>query len=95
MSMRKTHNAAFKVKVALEATKEEKTIAQIASEYEVHPNLIGQWKKHLVLELPSIFLDRRKKSDKENVKLVSELYRQIGQQKVEIDWLKKKFNSFG
>lgn len=94
MNMRKSHDAAFKSKVAFEAAKEEKTIAQLSSEYGVHPNQIGQWRKHLVLGLPSIFSDRRKKSDKESEELVSELYRQIGQQKVEIDWLKKKVNSF-
>lgn len=95
MNMRKKHDAAFKARVALEAAKEEKTFAQLSSEYSVHPNQIGQWKKQMVAELPSIFSDRRKKRDKESEELVSALYQQIGQQKVEIDWLKKKFNSIG
>jgi len=88
--MRKGHNGAFKAKVALEAIKEEKTLAQLSSEFEVHANQIGQWRKQLLNELPSLFSDRRKKQDREQEDLVSELYRQIGQLKVEVDWLKKK-----
>lgn len=78
--MRKNHDAAFKAKVALEAVKGEKTIAQIASEYGVHPNQIG------LEELPSIFSDRRKREEKEGPAEADELYRQIGQLKVELDW---------
>ena len=68
----------------------EKTIAELSSEYGVHSNQIRQWKKKLVEELPDIFSDRRKRSEKEGEELTSELYRQIGQLKVELDWLKKK-----
>jgi len=88
--MRKGHNGAFKAKVALEAIRGEKTLAQLSSEFEVHANQIGQWRKQLLNELPSLFSDRRKKQDREQEDLVSELYRQIGQLKVEVDWLKKK-----
>lgn len=93
--MRKKHDAAFKAKVALEAVKGEKTIAQIASEYGVHPNQIGQWKKRLLKELPSLFSDRRKREEKEGAAEADELYRQIGQLKVELDWLKKKSQLLG
>ena len=86
----KNHDSALKAKVALEAIKEEKTIAQLVSEYGVHPNQIGQSKKHLLEELPSLFSDKRKKADKEGEELKDELYKQIGQLKVEVDWLKKK-----
>jgi transposase len=75
----KNHDSAFKARVALEAIK-----------YSVHPNQIGQWRKHLLEELPSLFSDKRKKSDKEGEELKDELYKQIGQLKVEVDWLKKK-----
>ncbi len=88
--MRKKHDATFKARVALEAVKGEKTIAQIASEYSVHGNQIGQWKKRLLEELPSLFSDRRKREEKESEVEIDELYRQIGQLKVELDWLKKK-----
>ncbi|MDI6808365.1 MAG: transposase, partial [Candidatus Eisenbacteria bacterium] len=65
--MKRNHDAAFKAKVALEAVKGEKTIAQIASEYGVHPNQIGQWKKRVLEDLPSIFSDKRKREEKEGV----------------------------
>jgi transposase-like protein len=93
--VRRQHTASFKVKVALEAIKEEKTIAQLASEHQVHPNQIQQWRKRLLAELPNIFLDRRKKDEKDGEKLEAELYRQIGQLKVELDWIKKKSEFFG
>jgi transposase-like protein len=87
---RKAHDSAVKAKVALEAVKGEKTIAQLASEYGVHPNQIGQWKKKLLKELPGIFSDKRERQERGREELESELYRQIGQLKVEVEWLKKK-----
>jgi len=89
-NMRRGHDAAFKARVALEALKEEKTMAQLSSEFGVHVNQIRQWRQKLLDELPSLFSDRRKKKDKEGEELLSELYRQIGQLKVELEWLKKK-----
>jgi transposase len=88
--MRRQHDAAFKAKVALEAVKGEKTIAQISSEFSIHPNQIRQWRRHLLEVLPDLFSDRRKKADRERNELEDELYRQIGQLKVELEWLKKK-----
>ena len=94
-NIRKNHDSAFKAKVALEAIKGEKTMAQISSEYGVHVNQIGQWRKHLLTELPSLFSDKRKKVEKQNEELETELYKQIGQLKVELDWLKKKSQLLG
>ncbi len=91
-NIRKNHAAAYKAKVALEAVKGEKTIAQLSSKYGAHPNQIGQWKKRLLEELPTLFSDKRKKVEKDREELESELYRQIGQLKVELEWLKKKSN---
>jgi putative transposase len=65
-------------------------MAQIASEYGVHPNQIRQWRQKLLEELPQLFSDRRKCAEKDGEELQAELYRQIGQLKVELDWLKKK-----
>ena len=90
LGMRKTYDAAFKAKVALEAVKGEKTITQIASEFGVHPNQIRQWRAHLLDVLPEMFSQRRPQQEKSHDDLVAELYRQIGQLKVELDWLKKK-----
>ena len=89
-NIRRGHDGAFKAKVALEALKGEKTLAQLSSEFGVHANQIGQWRNQLLKELPNLFSDRRKKRDRNQEDLVSELYRQIGQLKVELDWLKKK-----
>jgi transposase len=89
-NMRKGHDAAFKARVALEALKQEKTLAQLSSEFGVHANQIRQWRQKLLEEVPTLFSDRRKKTDQDNEELVAELYRQIGQLKVEVDWLKKK-----
>jgi len=88
--MKKKFNPAFKAKVALEALKGQKTLAELARLYEVHPNQIGQWKKQVQAELPKVFNGKRDRETKDQEELVEELYRQIGQLKVELDWLKKK-----
>jgi putative transposase len=88
-NMRRGHDAAFKAKVALEALRGEKTLAQLSSEFGVHANQIRQWRKQLLEQLPHLFSDRRKKEDGDREELLLELYQQIGQLKVELDWLKK------
>ena len=90
VNMRKRYDAAFRAKVALEAVKGEKTLAELSSEFGVHPNQISKWRRQLLELLPELFTDRRKKKDIDQEELISELYRQIGQLKVELDWLKKK-----
>ena len=88
--MKKKFDAAFKARVTIEALKEQKTIAEIAKQYEIHPNQIGKWKKTAMMELPRIYSGKREKEKTDNSELMDELYRQIGQLKVELDWLKKK-----
>jgi len=88
--MRKTHEAGFKAKVALEALKGEKTIAQLSSQYGVHPNQIGKWKKELVKRLPELFSPKWKKEHKSEAELIDELYKELGRVTMERDWLKKK-----
>jgi putative transposase len=90
MTTRKSYDSRLKVQVALEALKNQRTIAQIASEYGVHPNMVTQWKQRLLNELPDIFNNKHQKNKQDNETLQNELYRQIGQLKVELDWLKKK-----
>ncbi len=72
--IRRRHSAAFKAKLALEAIKQEKTIAQLSSEYEVHSNQITQWRKRLLQESPNIFSGKRKKAAQDNEKIQDELY---------------------
>lgn len=88
--IRKNYSSAFKAKVALEAIKKEKTMSQLSSEYGVHSNQINQWRKRILEELPEVFSKKKQKKEKDTEDLQDELYRQIGQLKVELDWLKKK-----
>lgn len=88
--MRKNFSPEFMAKVALAAIKEEVTIAELSSKYEVHRTQIGNWRKRAMEGLADIFRSKHAKAYRDKEKLVEELYRQIGQLKVENDWLKKK-----
>jgi len=74
----------------LEAIKEQKTSAELASQYQVHPGQIRNWKTTATKGLIDLFTDKRKSRDQDREELIQELYRQIGQLKVDLDWLKKK-----
>lgn len=87
---RRTFGADLKARVALEAAKGDRTLAELASQYQVHPSQITQWKRQLLAALPEVFSRRRDHRSEEQEILVAELYRQIGQLKVELDWVKKK-----
>jgi transposase len=84
---RRKHSPSFKAKVALEALKGEQTIAEIASRYEVHPNLVTKWKKTLRDQAAGIFGEDHARKKKQDENLVAQLYQQIGQLKVEKDFL--------
>jgi transposase len=85
---RKQYNPQFKAKVAIEAIRGEKTIAQLASEYQLHPNLIHNWKKQLLEAAPGVFdSPAQTAAVGDNRAQIDELYRQIGQLKVERDFL--------
>lgn len=87
---RKHYSAELKAKVALEAIKGQHTVNEIASRYGIHPNLVTNWKKLALDQLPDIFSDRRTRDIRDDEELKAQLYQQIGQLKVELDWLKKK-----
>lgn len=89
MKKRKIYPKEFRAKVALEALKEVKTIAELSSEYEVHSNLISKWKKQLQENVGEIFT-RKNDREPDDKQLIENLYKQIGKSQVEIDWLKKK-----
>jgi transposase-like protein len=87
---RKRYRAQFKFQVALEATKGLKTVNQLASEYELHPNQVSQWKRQLVAEGATIFdHGSTQRQQQEVAKLEVDLYEQIGRLKMEVEWLKK------
>jgi transposase len=89
--MRKRYDKAFKARVALEAIRGEKTVQQIALEFEVHPNLVGLWKKQLLAGAAEIFEKPNTKAEEQTEKKTDELYRQIGELQVEKEFLKKKY----
>lgn len=92
--IRKTFSNEFKARVALEAIKGYKTINELTKEYQVHPNAISKWKKQLLESVSEIFNGKRGPKGEENTELTDQLYRQIGKLQVELDWLKKKLNTF-
>ena len=90
---RKQHNAALKAKVALAAVKGDRTIAELASAFGVHPNQIYNWKKQLLNGAVSVFEGGASAEGGTNEAQVDLLYRQIGQLKVENDFLARKLGN--
>jgi transposase-like protein len=88
---RKQYSSEFKAKVALAALKNEETLSELSARFGVHPNMITNWKRALVENAADLF-GKGHKSQKEKEALVNDLYRQIGQLKVENDFLSKKLS---
>jgi transposase len=89
---RRKFSADFKAKVVLEAIKERSTVEELAKKYELHPNQIHIWKKEFLNKASIVFSSGESMSEdkKHQEEVLEKLYAQIGQQKVEIDWMKKK-----
>lgn len=87
---RKSYSADYKAKIGLEALKEDKTIAELSSDYGLHSNQIINWKKELKQRASEIFETSKEKSKINNDELINKLYQEIGRLKIELDWLKKK-----
>ena len=87
---RRQHAAEIKAKVALAAIRGDRTVNEIGRMYGVHPTMITKWKKQALSELPQVFSNRRSAAVRAQDDLTGSLYQQIGQLKVELDWLKKK-----
>jgi transposase-like protein len=86
---RKRHPAAFKARVALEAAKQSKTVAELAKTFQVHPVQISQWKKQLLDGVESLFRDGRRREHDDSQSIQAELYERIGRLNMEVEWLKK------
>src|ERR1700731_4663258 len=87
---RKSHPPSLKARIAVEAIKAHKTAAQIAQMFGVHPTQVGGWKKQALAGLPDIFGNGREQMRQQSDADKDELYKQIGQLKVELDFLKKR-----
>jgi transposase-like protein len=87
---RKRHSAAFRARVALEAAKQTKTLAELSGAFQVHSVQISKWKKQLLDGIESLFGDGRRHDHDESQAIQAELYEQIGRLKMEVEWLKKK-----
>ena len=93
--MRRNFTAQFKARCALEAIRGERSLSELASKYEVHPNQIRQWKKMLLAGMPEVFSDKRRRKEQSDEGEKARLYEEIGRLKVELDWLKKKSDLLG
>ncbi len=89
--MRKQYSSEFKAKVALESVKGEQTLSELSQKYEVHPNMIAKWKSQFLEAVPKIFIDKRRKENKNQEVSLDDLYKQIGILQVERDFLRKKY----
>jgi putative transposase len=87
---RKRYSVAFKARVALEATRQTRTLAELSKSFQVHPVQISQWKKQLLDGVESLFRDGRSRDRDESEALQAELCQQIGRLNMELEWLKKK-----
>ena len=87
---RRKHSPAFKAKLALEAVKGEETVAQLAARYEVHPGQIQAWKKALTEGAAGVFGNGQDQKAKNEAALIARLYQEIGQLKVERDFLAER-----
>lgn len=88
---RRRFTAVIKARVALEALREQKTVAQIASEFECHPSQVAKWKKEAVEGLTALFAMPR--GERSEDRMIVSLYEQIGRLKMEVEWFKKKFGA--
>jgi transposase-like protein len=91
--MRNAHSPEIKAKIVLEALRGEETLSEIASKYNIHPNLLTRWKTRVINCLPQVFeneTSRVRKQTKEIEKEKDELYQQIGKLTTQVEWLKKK-----
>ena len=92
---RRSFSDNFKFKVVLEAIKGERQISEIASEFEVQPNQITNWKKQFLDNGPSVFSVKKNDDVKVLENQKNDLFKKVGEQAIQIDWLKKNIEKWG
>lgn len=92
---RRKFTAEFKAKVALEAIKNQKTLAELSQQFEVNPVTISKWKAEFLANMPAVFGGSGSTTSDEDSPALEKLYAQIGQLKVELDFLKKSARKLG
>ena len=90
VAVRKRYSDSFKAQVAVAALRGDRTVAELSSEFGVHPVVIARWKKQVLEAIPGIMSGKPDAKSKNEEQLQARLYQEIGQLKVELDWLKKK-----
>lgn len=88
--LRRQHPPAFKAKVAFEAIKETKTIAELSSQFGVHPTQIKQWRQIMEAHGETLYSENERKKQQEKDDLITRLYEQVGKLQFQVEWLKKK-----
>jgi len=88
--MRKRYTAAIKAKIVTELLKEEKTLAQLSSEYGVSTTQLTRWKNYALAEMPRLFEPQNDKSQEKYESKINDLYAEIGRLTSQVNWLKKK-----
>ena len=88
--MRRRYTAAIKAKIVIELLKEEKTLAQLSSEYGVCTKQLTRWRNYALAELPHLFENKSDQSQEKYENKINELYAEIGRLTTQVNWLKKK-----
>jgi len=92
---RRKHTAEFKARVALEAIRGVKTLSEIAQDFEIHPVMVGNWKKEMLEHLPEVFEKNSARKDQHAEREKNQLHQKVGQLSMEVDFLEKKCKQLG
>ena len=93
--IRRRFTAEFKARVVRAALREDKTLAALAGEFDVHPNQITEWKRQVLEALPEVFGRRKAVDARDSEAHEARLYEQVGKLQVELEWMKKKARQLG